>query len=159
MSGWIALTFLNDPNIALIHFKNFYDNVGYPISLARGAYWLGHTYKTKKNNQKSKEWFTEASKYLNTYYGQLAFIEVNPGKEFSLGESVKISDKFKKEFYKDPLVKPIKFLHELDKTKHTKDLLKHLSLLNISKGKRTGFPDAFTEPRTKSILVINSLFL
>ena len=134
LSGWIALTFLNDPNIALIHFKNFYDNVGYPISLARGAYWLGHTYKIKKNNQKSKEWFTEASKYLNTYYGQLAFIEVNPGKEFSLGESVKISDKFKKEFYKNSLIKPIKFLHELDKTKHTKDLLKHLSLLDISKG-------------------------
>ena len=41
MSGWIALSFLNNPNIAIRHFKNFYENVGYPISLARGAYWLG----------------------------------------------------------------------------------------------------------------------
>ena len=40
LSGWIALTFLDDPNMALQHFKNFYDNVGYPISLSRGAYWL-----------------------------------------------------------------------------------------------------------------------
>ena len=34
LSGWIALTFLNDPNMALQHFKNFYNNVGYPISLS-----------------------------------------------------------------------------------------------------------------------------
>ena len=40
LSGWIALTFLSDPNMALQHFKNFYNNVGYPISLSRGAYWM-----------------------------------------------------------------------------------------------------------------------
>ena len=28
LSGWIALTFLDDPNMALQHFKNFYNNVG-----------------------------------------------------------------------------------------------------------------------------------
>ena len=49
LSGWIALTFLNDPNLALQHFKNFYDNVGYPISLSRGAFWIARTYKTIKN--------------------------------------------------------------------------------------------------------------
>jgi len=53
LSGWIALTFLNDPNMALQHFKNFYKNVGYPISLARGAYWLGRTYKILKNERSS----------------------------------------------------------------------------------------------------------
>ena len=77
LSGWIALTFLDDPNMALLHFKNFYNNVGYPISLSRGAYWIGKTYKSMKNKQKSDEWFNEASKYLYTYYGQLAFFETN----------------------------------------------------------------------------------
>ena len=43
MAGWIALGFLNKPNIALNHFLTFYQNVGYPISLARGAYWIGLT--------------------------------------------------------------------------------------------------------------------
>ena len=45
MSGWIALSFLNNPNLAINHFKNFYKNVGYPISLSRGAYWLGVAYE------------------------------------------------------------------------------------------------------------------
>ena len=36
LSGWIALTFLKSPEYAINHFQNFYNNVGYPISLARG---------------------------------------------------------------------------------------------------------------------------
>ena len=38
MSGWIALSFLNDPILAIEHFENFYNSVGYPISLSRGAF-------------------------------------------------------------------------------------------------------------------------
>ena len=40
MSGWISLSFLNDPLTAKDHFQNFYNNVNYPISTSRGAYWL-----------------------------------------------------------------------------------------------------------------------
>ena len=45
MAGWIAVSFLNNPNKAVNHFKSFYENVGYPISLARGAYWIGICYE------------------------------------------------------------------------------------------------------------------
>ena len=134
LSGWIALTFLNDPNLALQHFKNFYNNVGYPISLSRGAYWIGNTYKKIKNDQKAKEWFLEASKYTNTYYGQLAFTQAKPNEEFSLEEQKKVSDKYKKEFYKNPLIRVVRLLNELDKSKYSKDFLKHLATLNIDKG-------------------------
>ena len=59
MSGWISLSFLNDPYMALQHFKNFYENVGYPISLARGAYWLGAAYKELGNKEIAKKYFVE----------------------------------------------------------------------------------------------------
>ena len=134
LSGWISLTFLNDPSMALQHFKNFYNNVGYPISLARGAYWIGRTYKEINNKQKYEEWFKEASKYLNTYYGQLAFAEITPDEAFSLIEQPKVSEKFKKEFNKNELVKIVNLLKELDKTKYTKDFLKHLAKINIEEG-------------------------
>tara|TARA_B110001454_G_scaffold209021_1_gene222093 strand:- start:164 stop:1495 length:1332 start_codon:yes stop_codon:yes gene_type:complete len=134
LSGWIALTFLDDPNMALQHFKDFYNNVGYPISVSRGAYWIARSYKEIDNKKKSDEWFTEASKYLNTYYGQLSFLEIYPGKDFSLQDQKEVSEKFKKEFNKNPLIKIIKILNDLDKKKHTKDFLKHLASLNIDKG-------------------------
>ena len=134
ISGWISLTFLNDPNMALQHFKNFYDNVGYPISLSRGAYWLARTYKKIKNDKKANEWYAEASKYLNTYYGQLAFLEINKGEAFSLIEQPTVSEKYEKEFKKNNIIGLIRLLKELDKDKYSKDFLKHLANLNIEKG-------------------------
>ena len=134
LSGWIALTFLDDPNLSIQHFKNFYNNVGYPISLSRGAYWLGRSYKKINNKQKSKEWFVEASKYINTYYGQLAFNEIKPEESFVLAEQPKVSEKYTKEFKKNNLIKIVRLLKELDKAKHSKDFLKHLASLNIEEG-------------------------
>ncbi len=134
LSGWIALIFLEDPNMALSHFKNFYNNVGYPISLSRGAYWIARTYKTIKNNQKSNEWYKEAAKYLNTYYGQLAFNEIYPNESFTLVDQIKASEDLQKQFNKNPLVKIVYLLKELDKSKYTKDFLKHLSKIDIKNG-------------------------
>jgi soluble lytic murein transglycosylase len=134
LSGWIALTFLDDPNLALQHFKKFYDNVGYPISLARGAYWLGRTYKEIDNTKKSNEWFLEATKYLNTYYGQLAFVEVKPEQAYTLVKQPEVSEKFTKEFNKNKLIKIVRLLGELDKTQYAKDFIKHLALLDVDNG-------------------------
>jgi len=134
LSGWVSLTFLNDPNMALQHFKNFYDNVGYPISLSRGAYWIARTYKVMGNKQKSEEWFKETSKYLNTYYGQLAFVEIYPGEAFSLDVQPKVDEKYEKKFKKNPLIKTLKLLNELNKTEYGKDIIKHLATLNIEEG-------------------------
>jgi soluble lytic murein transglycosylase len=134
LSGWIALTFLDDPNMALQHFHNFYKNVGYPISLARGAYWLARSYKKINNKKKADEWFLEASKYLNTYYGQLAFVEIKPGETFILDEQPKVDAKFEKKFNKNPLIKNILLLKELNKTKYAKDFIKHLALLDVENG-------------------------
>jgi len=134
MSGWIGLVFLNDPNRALKHFKNFYENVGYPISLARGAYWIGVTYEKLGNNKLSKSFFEEGSKYLTTYYGQLSFKKINPTGAFELKDQSKYSKDYEKEFNKSPLVKHVILLKELNKTKYSKDIIKHLAEVNIDKG-------------------------
>ena len=134
MSGWIALVFLNDPNRALGHFKDFYENVGYPISLARGAYWMGITYEKLGNNKLSQNFFQEGSKYLTTYYGQLSFEKINPTGEFELNDQSKYSKDYEKEFNKSPLVKHVILLKELNKTKYSKDIIKHLAEVNIDKG-------------------------
>jgi len=134
MSGWIALSFLNDPILAIDHFNNFYQNVGYPISLSRGAYWLARSYEKIGDKEQSKEWYKEASKYLTTYYGQLAFLKINPDKNFELQEQQKIADEYRKYFYKKDLVKIVYLLDELNKDKYTKNILKHLANDNIENG-------------------------
>ena len=99
MSGWIALSFLNNPLLAKDHFENFYNNVGYPISVARGAYWLGTTYKKLNNQELSIKWFEEASNYLTTYYGQLAFRELNPNGLFELSKDMQVTNEYRDYFF------------------------------------------------------------
>ena len=134
MSGWIALSFLNDPLLAKDHFENFYDNVGYPISVARGAYWLGKTYKKLGYKELSDKWFNEASNYLTTYYGQLAFMELNPNNTFELSKDIKVKKEYRDYFFKKDIVKIIYLLDELDEDKYTKHMLRHIALDNIESG-------------------------
>tara|TARA_Y100001958_G_scaffold156457_1_gene149145 strand:+ start:3 stop:1868 length:1866 start_codon:yes stop_codon:yes gene_type:complete len=134
MSGWIALSFLNDPILAKDHFENFYYNVGYPISVARGAYWLGRTYKKLGDKDLSLKWFKEASNYLTTYYGQLAFMELNPDALFELEKDREIKKEYRDYFYKKEIVKLIYLLDELDEDKYTKFILRDIANDNIESG-------------------------
>ncbi len=134
LSGWIALSFLKDPLIAKDHFQNFYNNVNYPISTSRGAYWLARTYEKLGDNEQSRTWYKEASKYLTTYYGQLAFLKLNPKGKFELKKDMIIDDKYKHIFFNKELVKITYLLNELKSDKYTKFILRHLANDNIAKG-------------------------
>ncbi|MFL2854756.1 MAG: lytic transglycosylase domain-containing protein, partial [Candidatus Pelagibacter sp.] len=134
MSGWIALSFLNDPLIAKDHFHNFYKNVSYPISTSRGAFWLGRTYEKLGNKEKSLKWYQVASRYLTTYYGQLAFLKLDPNGKFTLSDDIEVDNKYRYIFYNKELVKIIYLLDELKKDKYTKYILRHLANDNIKRG-------------------------
>jgi soluble lytic murein transglycosylase len=134
LSGWISLSFLNDPILAIDHFNNFYQNVSYPISLSRGAYWLARSYNKIDDKEQSYQWYQEAAKYLTTYYGQLAHLKIKPNEKFELEEQLKITDEYRKYFYKKDLVKVVHLLDELNKTKYTKNILKYLAVDNINSG-------------------------
>ncbi|MBD1138069.1 lytic transglycosylase domain-containing protein [Pelagibacterales bacterium SAG-MED41] len=134
LSGWIALSFLNSPEYAINHFQNFYNNVGYPISLARGAYWLGASYEKLNEDQLSKNFYSEAAMFPMTYYGQLAFNKINPGGNFELKDESFFDKDYEKEFKKNKLIRHIILLKELNATQLGKDIFKHLAVLNIEKG-------------------------
>jgi len=134
MSGWIALSFLDDPILAIDHFNSFYQNVGYPISLSRGAYWLGRSYEKIGDKKQSQQWYEEATKYLTTYYGQLAHLKIKPNEKFELEEQKKVTNEYRKFFYKKDLVKIVHLLDELNKDKYTKNILKHIANDNVDSG-------------------------
>ena len=134
MSGWIALSFLKDPILAESHFLNFYNNVGYPISLSRGAYWLGRTYEKIGKKDLAIEWYEESSKYLTTYYGQLSHLKISPNEEIELSKPMEVDKEYAEKFYKKGIVKVIHLLDELNKDKYTKHLLRGLANDNIALG-------------------------
>ena len=134
ISGWLSLSFLNKNKIAINHFENFYKNVGYPISLARGAFWLGLAHEKTNNQDKAKKYYKESSKFTNTYYGQMSFNKLYLGQDFKLSSEFKVSNGYEKEFRKNRLIRHVRLLKEMDRTKFSKDILKHLATLDIEKG-------------------------
>ena len=134
MSGWIALSFLNDPLLAKNHFIKFYNNVGYPISLSRGAYWLGKTYEKLDDTNEAANWYLKGSKYLTTYYGQLSHLKIKPNEKFELNKLMNVDKDYAENFYKYKLVAIVHLLDLLKKDKYTKHILRYLANDNINKG-------------------------
>ncbi len=71
-AGWLALRFTDEPKIAYDHFKTLYDNVSQPVTISRGAYWLGMASEALGNKPLAVEWYKVAAKYPIFFYGQLA---------------------------------------------------------------------------------------
>ncbi len=72
MAGWIALRFLNHPKVAYNHFDNLHKNVTQPVTISRGAYWLGMASYAMGDKNKAIDWYRTAAKYPLYFYGQLA---------------------------------------------------------------------------------------
>ena len=81
MAGWIALEFLEEPEIALSYFKRMLEHVSMPISLARAAYWAGRSATDSNNYHLASYYFEKAAYHKTTFYGQLA------GKTLNLQDS------------------------------------------------------------------------
>lgn len=72
LAGFIALRFLDNPEAARDHFQRLADGVSYPISLARGHYWLGRALDELGEEEAALAAYREAAENPTTYYGQLA---------------------------------------------------------------------------------------
>ncbi|WP_236545303.1 lytic transglycosylase domain-containing protein [Tropicimonas marinistellae] len=72
LAGFIALRFLDDPELALLHFDRFAAAVRTPISLGRAGYWRGRALADLGNSEGATAAFAEGAKYQTSYYGLLA---------------------------------------------------------------------------------------
>ncbi len=71
-AGWLALRHLGRTNTALAHFQNGRKQSSLPISISRFEYWIGRSCNRLNNKICEKTAYGNASKYLYTFYGQLA---------------------------------------------------------------------------------------
>lgn len=123
-AGWLALTFLNKPNEAVTHFKSMYESVSYPISKSRGAFWIGKSFDKMNNKIEAENWYSIASNYNTTFYGQLAATKINK-KNIQVKNDYLLNEENYNRFLKSELARSIILLAELDQTSLAKDLIKH----------------------------------
>ncbi|MEO1139565.1 MAG: lytic transglycosylase domain-containing protein, partial [Pseudomonadota bacterium] len=72
LSGFIALTDLNDPQLAIFHFERFMDAVETPISLGRAGYWLGRAQEAAGNATAAEIAYELGALHQTSFYGLLA---------------------------------------------------------------------------------------
>lgn len=71
-AGWIALRFLNDPNLAAQHFARIGTETVNPTALARAGYWQGRAAEAAGRTQDAQQAYQAAARHSTSYYGQLA---------------------------------------------------------------------------------------
>ena len=114
LAGWIALRKLNRPDDALRHFQTLYDNVSYPVSKARAAYWLARTYEVKEQNNTATRWYREAASYVTSFYGQLAAGHLLESERKSLPKEPEPGDKDVAAFEARDLTRVVRMMADFD---------------------------------------------
>lgn len=87
LAGWIALRYLNEPNMGLAHFKTLEKVATTRTDKARAKYWLGRTYTVLGQHESAASVFGEAARHSTVYYGQLAKDTLGLG-----GEPIPVSE-------------------------------------------------------------------
>ncbi len=77
LAGYMALRFLNKPDIAAAHFVRFAQSVETPISLGRAGYWLGRAYEAMGDAQTARQAYVAGAAHQTSFYGLLAAEKAN----------------------------------------------------------------------------------
>ncbi|WP_354539008.1 lytic transglycosylase domain-containing protein [Roseovarius sp. MBR-6] len=72
LAGYIALGYLDAPDLALDHFQRFRAAVATPISLGRAGYWLGRAQEAAGDREAAQLAYTEGAAHATSFYGILA---------------------------------------------------------------------------------------
>jgi soluble lytic murein transglycosylase len=77
LSGYLALRFLDRPDLALVHFERFRDAIWTPISVGRGGYWLGRAHEALNQPDQALAAYREGAQFQTAFYGLLAAERAN----------------------------------------------------------------------------------
>ncbi|MEM9709982.1 MAG: transglycosylase SLT domain-containing protein [Pseudomonadota bacterium] len=72
LSGYLALSYLDDAEAALGHFKRFGAAVKTPISLGRAGYWEGRAWDALGQFENAQAAYQEGARWQTSFYGLLA---------------------------------------------------------------------------------------
>lgn len=112
LAGWLALTKLNNAYTAAQHFATLSNGVSLPVSLGRAHYWRGRAAEAL-GDPMAVSYYSQAAKYPNVYYGQLASEHLGQG--FAYTNLPTESDNFalSYEFENRELVKAMRMIGEV----------------------------------------------
>ncbi len=110
LSGYLALTYLDAPAVAYVHFDNLKNAVQTPISLGRAGYWIGRALEASNLPEDAQAAYKEGAKYQSSFYGLLAAEKA--GVPFDLWPDTKPAPKKDQAFESGELLQAIKIAYD-----------------------------------------------
>ncbi len=107
LKGWLQLEFLKDAPAALATFTSMYENVRYPASRSRAAYWAGRAAEASGDSGTAENWYTTASAWPTTFYGQIGIAKRYGSTTLRIPSPPEISDEEKEKFEQTELAKAV----------------------------------------------------
>lgn len=126
-SGWVALRFLNDPEKAFPHFRDMYNNVGYPVSRSRAAYWAGRAAEAAGKAEISQQWYGVAAQHPTSFYGQVAAMKLPPALQTVIATDPHVTPDHRRVYEEAELTRLVRMLGELGADDTVRTLIAHLS--------------------------------
>lgn len=115
LAGWIALDWLEDPEMARPHFERLYNGVSSQISLARGAFWTGETFSRAGQAAEAAQWWRRAAIHGETFYGQMAIARLGEAPAIVANPPAAVPESRQRAFDALDLVRVIERLAELER--------------------------------------------
>jgi len=115
LAGYIALTKLDAPEQAMVHFKNHRNAVKSPISLGRAGYWMGQAADALDDHNSAIENYEFGAQFQTSFYGQLAAEKIGFNSDSRLATGLKVGDWRDADFAKSGPVRAGILLHYADK--------------------------------------------
>lgn len=136
LSGWIALRFLGDQEVALGHFSRMFERVGSAQSRARAAYWAGRACEALGRGDDSVRWYNMAAVHITTFYGQLAAGRLDREQLWPLPADPQPTAADTAAFERQELVRAARMLGQIKETDLIRPFMVRMAELTDSPGSR-----------------------
>ena len=110
LSGYIALTYLDQPQKALEHFQHLESDVESPISLARAGYWQGRAREASGAYDTAALDYARAALHQTAFYGLLAAEKLGLSLDPALTGHEPVADWRQGDFLKDDRTQAVAYL-------------------------------------------------
>ena len=124
LAGWLALRFLNQPDVAREHFETLFQHAITRVSRARGAYWLGRALEALGDKSDAEQAYESAAALSITYYGQLALTRLYAQPVVTALPEPAIPAAVRERFFARDAVCAIKRLHDLGESGRARSFFK-----------------------------------
>lgn len=136
LSGWIALRFLGDHEVALNHFSRMFERVASAQSRARAAYWAGRASDALGQGDESVRWYNLAAVHITTFYGQLAAARLDHDQLWPLPADPAPTSADTETFERHELVHVARMLGQIKETDLIRPFMMRMAELTDSPGTR-----------------------